>query len=197
MGLGQSPTVHELMRLVHQFCPKIVFIYETRQQRERVGSLRFRIGLNKLFVVDGQGKGGGVGLFWDDSISINILSYGLHYIDTLIWDVEHHAHWRSTFVYSESRTQVRADMWKLLEHLKPISSTPWLLISDFNEALWSFEHLSARKWSEQQMAAFQDTLAHCDVHDLGFIGVPWTFDNKQRGDRNVRVRLDRAVASTS
>jgi hypothetical protein len=40
-------------------------------------------------------------------------------------------------------------------------------------------------------------LDHCDVHDLGFTGVPWTFDNKQWGDRIVRVRLDRAVASLS
>jgi hypothetical protein len=61
---------------------------------------------------------------------------------------------------------------KLLKHLKPISSAPWLLIGDFNEALWSFEHLSARKRPEQQMAPFWDTLAHYDVHDLGFIGVP-------------------------
>jgi hypothetical protein len=53
---------------------------------KRVSNLRFRIGLNKSFVVDGQGKGGGLGLFWDDSISINILSYNMHYIDTLIWD---------------------------------------------------------------------------------------------------------------
>jgi hypothetical protein len=28
-------------------------------------------------------------------------------------------------------------------------------------------------------------------------GTPWTFDNKQDGDRNVRVRLDRAVADPS
>jgi hypothetical protein len=36
MGLGQSPTVQELMRLVRQFCPKIVFISETRQQKEEL-----------------------------------------------------------------------------------------------------------------------------------------------------------------
>jgi hypothetical protein len=30
---------------------------------------------------------------------------------------------------------------------------------------------------------------------LILIGLPWTFDNKQKGDRNVKVRLDRAVAS--
>jgi hypothetical protein len=80
------------MRLVRQFCPKIVFISETRQQQERVSNLRFRIGLNKSFVVDGQGKGGGLGLYWDDTMNINILSYSLHYTNTLIWHAEHHAH---------------------------------------------------------------------------------------------------------
>jgi hypothetical protein len=172
------------MRLVRQFCPKIVFISETRQQQERVSNLRFRIGLNKSFVVDGQGKGGGLGLYWDDTMNINILSYSLHYTNTLIWHAEHHAHWRCTFVYGEPRTQARTNMWSLLKRLKPISSAPWLLIGDFNKALWSFEHLSVRKRPEQQMAEFWDTLEHCEVHDLGFIGVPWAFDNKQCGERN-------------
>jgi hypothetical protein len=40
-------------------------------------------------------------------------------------------------------------------------------------------------------------LAHCNLHDVGFSGLPWTYDNKQRGDKNVKVRLDRAVASLS
>jgi hypothetical protein len=64
----------------------------------RVINLQFRIGLNKCFVVDGQGKGGDLALYWDDSIKINILSYGMHHMDTLIWDgreplyMESHAH---------------------------------------------------------------------------------------------------------
>jgi hypothetical protein len=33
------------------------------------------------------------------------------------------------------------------------------------------------------------------LHDIGFIGAPWTYDNKRKGDRNVKVRLDRAVTT--
>jgi hypothetical protein len=121
------------------FCPRVVFISETRQQITCVSNLRFRLGLNKSFVVDGQGKGGGPVLFWDDSININILSYGYHYIDTLIWDAEHNVHWRGTFVYGEPRTHARGEMWELLKRLKPLYGAPWMLIGDFNEAMWSFE----------------------------------------------------------
>ena len=47
------------------------------------------------------------------------------------------------------------------------------------------------------MLDFREVLSHCDLHDLGFFGTPWTFDNKQSGNRNVKVRLDRVVASPS
>jgi hypothetical protein len=45
------------------------------------------------------------------------------------------------------------------------------------------------------MSDFRNILAFCKVHDLGFSGPAWTFDNKQKGNRNVKARLDRAVAS--
>jgi hypothetical protein len=170
-GLGQSPIIQELTRLVRKFCPKVVFISETRQQSNRVNNLWFRLGFNKAFIVDSHGKGGGLVLFWDDSINLQILFY------TLIWDVEHHAHWRGTFVYREPRTQDRGEMWELLKRLKPLSGAPWMIIGDFNEAMWSFEHFSSRTRSERQMQAFRDTLAHCDVFDLGFNRLLWTFDN--------------------
>jgi hypothetical protein len=88
-------------------------------------------------------------------------------------------------------------MWELLKRLKPVSSAPWVLIGDFNEALCSFEHLSSRCRLERRMLEFREALDFCDVFDLGFSGIPWTYDNKQSGERNVKVRLDRAVASST
>uniref|UniRef100_A0A8R7V8Z6 Endonuclease/exonuclease/phosphatase domain-containing protein n=1 Tax=Triticum urartu TaxID=4572 RepID=A0A8R7V8Z6_TRIUA len=44
------------------------------------------------------------------------------------------------------------------------------------------------------MAAFRDALAVCELRDIGFTGYPYTFDNHQQGNRNVRVRLDRVCA---
>jgi hypothetical protein len=57
-----------------------------------------------------------------------------------------------------------------------------------------FEQFSSRKRPERQMFEFRDILGHCDLHDLGVVGVPWTQDNKQMEEKNVKVRLDRAVA---
>jgi hypothetical protein len=83
-GLGQPRTVQELVRLVRGYCPKIVFLLETRQQNDRVRNLSSRIGLSKCFTVDGTRKGGGLALYWDVAVKIKILSYGQYHIDTLI-----------------------------------------------------------------------------------------------------------------
>jgi hypothetical protein len=128
---------------------------------------------------------------------VEVLSYGSHHIDTLIWDVDHHVSWCGTFVYGEPRVQDRHIMWELLRKIMPRTQAPWLMIRDFNEALWGFEHFSSRQRPECQMADFRYVLGLCNLHDLGFVGVPWMFNNKQVRDKNVKVCLDRAVASPS
>ena len=44
------------------------------------------------------------------------------------------------------------------------------------------------------MAKFRDVLSDCKLFDLGFRGPKWTYDNKQSGVDNVKVRIDRGVA---
>lgn len=46
------------------------------------------------------------------------------------------------------------------------------------------------------MSIFRDALADCDLTDLGFVGLPYTYDNGREAAANVKVRLDRAVADT-
>ena len=67
-------------------------------------------------------------------------------------------------------------------------------MGDFNKALWQFEHFSFTTRAEGQMVAFRDALDDCKLVDLGFKGVPFTYDNKRGGRKNVKVRLDRVVA---
>ena len=67
-----------------------------------------------------------------------------------------------------------------------MSAEPWIMAGDFNEAMWQSEHFSKRKRSEKQMFDFREVLSHRDIHDLGFKGTPWTFDNKQKGGRMLK-----------
>lgn len=153
--------------------------------------------MRNCLAVDGVGSGGGLALFWDESFHLDLLSYTNRHIDVLVKEDRSAMQWRCTFVYGEPKAHERHNMWTLLRRIKPNSTAPWCLMGDFNEAMWQFEHFSEHKRKEKQMLDFREILSHCDVFDLGFIGTPWTYDNKRKGGYNVRVRLDRAVASQS
>jgi hypothetical protein len=86
-------------------------------------------------------------------------------------------------------------MWDALRHLNSEPNVPWLVLGDFNEAMWQEEHFSLTPRSNAQMKDFRDALEDCGLYDLGFTGVPFTYDNKRGGNANVKVRLDRAVAN--
>jgi hypothetical protein len=104
--------------------------------------------------------------------------------------------WRFSFIYGEPRVEDRKQMWELLQRIKDRVPDPWIVMGDFNEVMWQFEHFSNTRRGERQMEDFREVLEICDLHDIGFSGLPWTFDNRRGGSRNVKVRLDRAVASS-
>ncbi|PNT70987.1 hypothetical protein BRADI_2g20947v3 [Brachypodium distachyon] len=100
-GLGRPRTVQDLVRMVHVHQPKIVFLCKTRQKKNVVESLRWRLGLKNVITVCNDTKGGGLALFWDDSIQ-----------------------WRCTFVYGEPQAHLCHNMWELLRRLKPMGNGP-------------------------------------------------------------------------
>ena len=45
------------------------------------------------------------------------------------------------------------------------------------------------------MRSFHEVVDFCSFQDLGWIGVPFTWDNKQHGRANVKARLDRVLGN--
>ncbi|KAK1684139.1 hypothetical protein QYE76_044987 [Lolium multiflorum] len=64
---------------------------------------------------------------------------------------------------------------------------------DFNEILYASEQFGGLERQEWKMEGFREAIEECKLEDLGFLGLPYTWDNKQHGDRNIKVRLDRAL----
>lgn len=159
--------------------------------------LRWRLGLKGCLARSSIGKSGGIALFWDDTLKVDLITISNKLIDIEVQESPSSTQRRISFIYGEPRAEDRHLTWKLLQRIRLRSDKPWVIMGDFNEAMWQFEHFSETRRNERRMEAFRDVLATCDMHDLGFSGLPWTFDNRQTGRRNVRVRLDRAVANSS
>ena len=86
-GTGPPGTVHELVGLVRTYKPQIVFLCETRQNKMYVEDLRWRLGLKHVVSLKEEGKGGGVALFWDESINIELFKINSNVIDVIVHDL--------------------------------------------------------------------------------------------------------------
>jgi hypothetical protein len=161
---------------VREYKPWLVFLSETRQNKKVVERVCNRVGYSNCLPVCVEGKGGGIALFVSDSVRLDLLSFGPHHIDTTVTNLDG-IKARYTFVYGEPRPHDRPEFWKLMKRIKDKSQDPWFVAGDFNEAMFQYEHWSATKRSERRMLDFIETLENCNLHDLGFQGFPWTFDN--------------------
>lgn len=158
--------------------------------------VRNRLGLKGFDGVSSQGKSGGLALYWDENVTVNIEDVNERWIDAFVKLSDDDPLWRVTFVYGEPRVENRHLMWESLCRLRGNSDLPWLVAGDFNEAMWDFEHLSSTPRPRNQMVAFRECLEVCQLADLGFAGHPFTYDNKCGGRANVQVRLDRAMVDS-
>jgi hypothetical protein len=119
-----------------------------------------------------------VALFFSvTSLDVVLLDMNPHFIDVQVKDVSLNFCYRVAFVYGEPRVESRHLMWETLRRLRVASNLSWMMVGDFNETMWDFEHFSANQRPAQQIEEFMDALAFCGLHDLGCCGLPYTWDN--------------------
>jgi hypothetical protein len=74
--------------------------------RSRVESLKHTLGYDNAFAVSSLGRSGGIGVFWNNEIKVEILPYSQYHIDTIIMEADS-APWRFTCMYGEAQTRER------------------------------------------------------------------------------------------
>jgi hypothetical protein len=160
---------------------------------ERSWGLMKALGYPNGEVVAATGLSGGLALFWRRDVMVALQSKSRSHIDVVLsCDNFHGRQLRFTGFYGEPRREMRKNSWYLMRFLRAQLDLPWLCAGDFNEVLNPSEHVGACEREAWQMEGFQDAVADCGLMDLGFVGLPYTWDNRQAGTRNVKVRLDRA-----
>lgn len=195
-GLGNHLTVRELRNVVKREVPTLLFVMETKIGGKRVEKLANSLGFGGSFAVDSDGLSGGIGLFWRTDVVVELKSFNLNHIDVLVKAVgDDERPWRFTGFYGEPRKENRHLSWTLLKRLAHSLNYPWLCVGDFNETMFASEHFSITERPDSQMRAFRECLEDCNLSDLGWTGLPFTWDNRQPVGSNVRARLDRGFGN--
>jgi len=139
-GLGNAATVKELRELAKKFAPSVLCVLETQVHKSRVEGLKRSLGFDNSFVVSNSGRSGGLGIFWNNEIKLDLLPYSQYHIDCIITKGSNDP-WRLTCVYGEAQTNERHKMWNMLKFIKSSSHLPWVCVGDFNEVLHQSEHV--------------------------------------------------------
>ncbi|WVZ64412.1 hypothetical protein U9M48_013925 [Paspalum notatum var. saurae] len=82
-----------------------------------------------------------------------------------------------------------------MKQMRSDRDLPWVCIGDFNEILRREEQLGPNNREEYLMEGFREAVDVCQLCDIGYSGLDWTFEKKVAGGYFVRVRLDRVLAS--
>ena len=152
-GLGNLRTGKELEVVIRAIDPSIVFIAETWADEVRLQEIKRNIEFDNLFFVEKNNRGGGLALFWKNSIDLSVDSFSPNHVDSIINKGTEEV-WRFTGFYGEPMTYKRMESWNKLRHLHHKFSFPWLCVEDFNEIIRSSEKLGGSSRNQTQMQLF-------------------------------------------
>ena len=69
-GLGNAATVEELWELAKSAAPIVLYVLETQVHKSWVEGLKKTLGYDNAFAVSSNGRSGGLGIFWNNNISV-------------------------------------------------------------------------------------------------------------------------------
>ncbi|KAL5539767.1 hypothetical protein UlMin_045145 [Ulmus minor] len=192
-GLGNPRALTFLRNLIRSTSPGMAFMCETRLTNSNSDRIQRLLSFNNCFPVNRHGTGGGLMLLWQNEWDVSIQSYSSGHIDATIISPDNFT-WRLTCFYGNLHRELRKFSWELLQRLSSLSNLPWLVVGDFNEITCDEEKRGGPPRSLTAMINFSHALANCSLHDLGFKGPQFTWNNNSTGTKNIQERLDRMVA---
>jgi hypothetical protein len=181
--------------MVKDKSPTLLFLIETKANKERLQFMRCKMGFEGLFTVDPVGKSGGLALFWRNSKEVDIVNFSLRHINANITMFRTNHPWKLKCFYGHPDWWQRGESWHLLSHLGSLSPHQWLCLGDFNEISNWYEKEGGALRNKGQMASFNAALETCQLRDLGFKGSNFTWRNKRELTSFIKERLDRALAT--
>ena len=119
--MGHLWSIQALVELVHNKRPDFIFLIETLCYRDKLESIKIKLGFEGLFAVDRKGRSGWVAMFWKNNFKVKLLKFGRNFIDFAVEDSER-GNWRLTGFYGSPESFRRHDSWNLFQYLASTSS---------------------------------------------------------------------------
>ncbi|CAL1382259.1 unnamed protein product [Linum trigynum] len=193
-GIGPPRTKNHLRRMIRKFRPSIVFLMETKNNEETMEDLRVQNNFQGKFYVHPEGTAGGLALWWTAGFSLQVLDCGRNFIDVFI---NYGCGFFMTFTHAPSIANERRVFSDSLSRNRSEPNVHWIVIGDLNAMLFDYEKLGGGASRRESVEPFKRFIFYNGLMDMGYKGPQFTWNNKRRGDRNIKGRLDRGFCSPS
>jgi len=102
-GLGNPRAVRTLKELVHKEVPNVVFLIETKlpdfKFDFKLDRIRRLCHFDSCFAVSSRGKSGGLAMLWDNTVSLELITFLDNHIDMIVDEKIGSDKWRMTGFY--------------------------------------------------------------------------------------------------
>lgn len=194
-GLGVPLIVLALRDMIRAKNPDMVFLSETKRVKVKIEPLKRKWRMNGVSV-DRVGQGGGLALLWRKEVTMDLLSFSPHHIDTMAQLSDQNLKWRLTGFYGWAEQNYRHKSWALLRTLANQSDLPWVIGGDFNKILSNGEKECGLVRSRFLTEAFRMALLDYELSKVVFVGNPFTWSNHRKASNTIRCRLDRVCVNS-
>jgi exonuclease III len=133
--LGNPCTVRELLLLIKEQEPSVLFLSETRLDSIGVERLRVTTKFDSAFCVPRKDTGGGLAVLWRAKMDVKLNTSSRNHIDVDVVNMHTCKGFCLTGFYGNVETYKWKESWVLLKHLSHLSSSLWLCMRDFHEIL--------------------------------------------------------------
>ncbi|XP_035544686.1 uncharacterized protein LOC118348044 [Juglans regia] len=192
-GLGNPRGVRVLVALVKEEDPKVLFLQETRLHEKAMERLKYGLGFDNCLAVSSVRRSG-IAIYWKKEINVVIKNFLRSHIHASIIDTNAEGEpWFITGVYGQPEAHRRHKTWDLIRSLKMPRDKRWLLMGDFNKVFSSHEKSGGKDNTDKHMQDFRAVVDECELLDLGFQDISFTWCNKREADQCISERFDRCL----
>ncbi|KAF7154196.1 hypothetical protein RHSIM_Rhsim01G0175200 [Rhododendron simsii] len=194
-GIGRSLTNQALGDLVQKRSPSIVYLMETKNNKVKLETICHRLKFNYGSYVDPERLAGGLALWWNNDVSVDVEFSHKNLIHIVITIKAESLRWAATFVYGCPTHAGKERVWGELRNIASFERLPWLCIGDFNQVLRVSDKVGGNIPDSGRIDAFHDMLNDCGLVDLECKGPRFTWRNNRTDGDFIMERIDMAFAN--
>lgn len=195
-GLGNLRVIPKIKFLVRYYKPDILFLCETMVDINKIEEFRYLFGYDSCFAPARINRGGGIALFWRNTVNCSIVNYSANHISAKIEEVSQRA-WIFTSFYGYPETARTRESWNFIRSLARKITLPWCLMGDFNDILHSEEKKGRATRPNWLIRGFRQATQDAGLIDIHMEGYPFTWFKILGTPHAVEEKLDRALITTS